>query len=163
MSTTPQRFLTRTFAIASVAVASLALAGCSLLGNVGSEETPGTGEDQDVFSIKVGDCLNDGGATGEVSTVPTIECSEPHDSEAFASITMDDGDFPGDQAVQDEAIAECTIEFETFVGVDYDSSELDFAYYFPTEESWANGDREILCLIVDPEGQSTGSLKGANR
>lgn len=163
MTTTSQRFLTRTLAIATLAAASLALAGCSLLGNPEPQETSGAGEDQDVFSIKVGDCLNDGGATGEVSTVPTIACSEPHDSEAFASILMDDGDFPGDQAVQDEAVAECTIEFETFVGVDYDSSELDFAYYFPTEESWANGDREILCLIVDPDGQSTGSLEGANR
>ena len=32
-----------------------------------------------------------------------------------------------------------------------------------TAESWASGDREILCIIYDPAGQVTGSLEGAQR
>jgi hypothetical protein len=150
----------------TLGAATFALAGCSLLGGGGTPgtDTPtGEGDNTDVFTIKVGDCLNDGGVEGEVSEVPTVACTEPHDSEAYASIIMDDGDFPGDQAVEDKAIADCTTEFNGFVGLDYQESTLDFAYYYPTEESWANGDREILCLIVDPAGQVTGSLAGAAR
>jgi hypothetical protein len=154
----------------TLGAASFALAGCSLLpGGGGGTDTPtGEGDNTDVFTIKVGDCLNDGGVEGEVSEVPTVDCAEPHDSEAYASIMMDDGDFPGDQAVEDQAVADCTTEFNSFVGVDYQDSALDFAYYYPTEESWANGDREILCLIVDVDAdgnpiQSTGSLENAGR
>lgn len=166
MSITSEKTWTRGLAIITVGLASLALAGCSLLGGGGTTTDggdTGTGTDTDVFTIKVGDCLNDGGVEGEVSTVPTVDCAEEHDSEAYASIIMDDGDFPGDQAVEDQAISDCTTEFNSFVGLDYQSSSLDFAYYYPTEESWANGDREILCLIVDPAGPTTGSLSGAAR
>lgn len=152
----------------TVGAASLALAGCSLLGGAGTgtgvDPQPGAGENTDVFTIQVGDCLNDAGSEGEeVSEVPTVPCTEPHDSEAYASIIMDDGDFPGQQAANDQAVADCTIEFNAFVGLDYETSKLNFAYYFPTEASWANGDREILCLISDPAGKATGSLKGAAR
>lgn len=165
MTITPEKALNRTFAILTVGLATLALAGCSLLGNVtgGTDTETGTGEgtDTDVFTIAVGDCLNDGDVEGEVSSVPTVDCAEPHDSEAYASIIMDDGDFPGDQAVDDQAVAGCTSEFNTFVGLDYDSSTLNFSYYYPTEQSWSQGDREILCLIYDPAGQVTGSLAGA--
>ena len=167
MTITPGKAWNRTFAILTVSVASLALAGCSLLGNItnGSDTGTGTdtgeGTDTDVFTIAVGDCLNDGAVEGEVSSVPTVDCAEPHDSEAYASIIMDDGDFPGDQAVTDQAESGCITEFNTFVGLDYESSTLDFSYYYPTEESWGQGDREILCLILDPAGQVTGSLEGA--
>ncbi len=145
----------------TLGAASVALAGCSLIGGLtGTGTSTGEGTDTDVFTIKVGDCLNDGDAGGEVSTVPTVDCAEPHDSEAYASIIMDDGDFPGTEAVDDQAVSGCTAEFAPFVGLDYESSAYDFSYYYPTEESWASGDREILCLIVDPDGQTTGSLAG---
>lgn len=158
-----------TLSALTIGAAGLLLAGCSLLpgGNTNGGDT-GTdgatdGETVDVFTIAVGDCLNDGGVEGEVSEVAKVDCAEPHDSEAYASIIMDDGDFPGDAAVEEQAISDCTTEFNSFVGLDYNSSTLDFAYYYPTEGSWANGDREILCLIVDPAGQVSGSLQGAAR
>ncbi len=168
MSTTTT-VLGRSLAALAIGTASIALAGCSLLGNItggGSTDTgtdTATGTDTDVFTIAVGDCLNDGDVTGEVSTVKSVDCAEPHDSEAFASIIMDDGDFPGTDAVDSQAIEDCTAAFASFVGLAYDASELSFSYYYPTEESWANGDREILCLLVDPAGKTTGSLQGAAR
>ena len=37
-----------------------------------------------VFSLEAGDCFDLDGATGEeVSDVPIVECSEPHDAEVF--------------------------------------------------------------------------------
>ncbi|HWR86383.1 MAG TPA: septum formation family protein [Rhodoglobus sp.] len=163
------RLLQSSLTALTIGAAAVALAGCSLLpggngGNPSGGETPAAdGETVDVFTVKVGDCLNDGGVEGEVSETVVIDCAEPHDSEAYASIMIEDGDFPGDDVVADRAVTECTTEFNAFVGLDYQASSLDFAYYYPTQDSWANGDREILCLIVDPAGKVEGSLQGAAR
>ncbi|MDO7881433.1 septum formation family protein [Salinibacterium soli] len=166
MTITSDKVWTRTLAALTVGAAAVVLSGCSLLGNVTNtpiDVDPSDGTDTDVFTIKVGDCLNDGTATGEVSTVPTIDCAEPHDSEAYASIMIPDGDYPGEDAVLDQANTDCEAEFAGYVGIAYEESTLGYAYYYPTEESWASGDREILCLVYDPAGQVEGSLAGTAR
>jgi hypothetical protein len=137
------------------------LTACSLLGPIGSDT--GDGSTKDVFTIAVGDCLNDNGVDDEVSEVPVVDCADPHDSEAYASVLLPDGDFPGDDSVETQAVAQCTDEFATFIGLDYAQSSLQLAYFYPTQTSWEQGDREILCLVVDPAGQTTGSLAGASR
>ena len=161
--------LTRVLAIVALSVSGVALAGCSLLpGGTSSSNTStdttqdGTGDD--VFSIKVGDCLNDGDASGEVSTVPIVQCSEPHDSEAYDAGNLDDGDFPGQDAIDQAAEVLCGPSFTTFIGLDYGASVYDYSYYFPTEQSWAAGDREVLCAAyADDLSKITGTLKGINR
>jgi hypothetical protein len=120
-------------------------------------------DNADVFSIKVGDCLNDATASGTVTTAPIVPCSKPHDSEAYKSITMKDGDFPGEAAVKAQADQGCGDAFPDFVGIAFNDSKLDISYYFPTSDSWANGDREILCTVYDDGVKTTGTLKGANR
>ncbi len=149
-----------------LATASLALSGCGLFGGAGggaANPTASPGGDTDVFTIKVGNCLNDSATKNEVTTVPAVDCAHPHDSEAYASITMTDVAFPGADAVKKQAESGCTAKFNSFVGVDYGTSKLAYSYYYPTAVSWAQNDREILCLIADPAGQTTGSLKGAAR
>lgn len=159
----PRTASTRVLAAISVALAGVALTGCGLLGNITGKAAPD--EDGtttiDVVTIMVGDCLNVRGTTGDVSEVAVIDCHIAHDSEAFKSVMMADGDFPGETAVHAEAVSECTSAFTSFVGLDYESSSLDFSYYIPTEESWASSDREILCLVVDPNGKTTGTLEAA--
>ena len=155
--------LKKTLAVVTLASAAIALASCSLLPGAGGDNTSapsGDGATVDVFTVAPGTCVNDTGQTGTISETNVIDCAQPHDSEAFASIIMDDGDFPGQQAVKDKAVADCTTEFTAWMGIDYQASKYDFAYYYPTESSWASGDREILCLAYDPAGQTTGSLKG---
>lgn len=167
MSTSLTTVLGRTLGALTIGAASIALAGCSLFGNITANDPPATdtseGVETDAFAIAVGDCLNDGNLEGEVSTVPTIACSEPHDSEAYASIIIDDGPYPGEDAIFDQADTECIAAFNTFVGVNYEESVLNFSYYFPTPGSWDNGDREILCLIYEDGTKTVGSLAGAAR
>lgn len=154
-------------AILTLAAAGVALAGCSLLGGGGgsSSATPSadatTGDD--VFSIKVGDCLNDADASGEVSTVPIVDCSQPHDSEAYFSGNLPDGNFPGDSAVTQGAEGICGPAFTDFVGAPYkQGAGYDYTYYTPTESSWNAGDREVMCVAFDPSGAKvTGTLKGS--
>lgn len=155
------RLRTRLAAAAVGALLVAPLAGCSLLGSTLAEQAPA----DDVFSIVVGDCLNDAAVEGDVvSTVPIVACTESHDSEVYASHDLDGVEFPGDAAL-DAALAEfCQGEaFEDFVGIPWLESELETSGFYPTESSWANGDRELLCVIRDSAGPSTGSLENAER
>lgn len=159
----------RALTVAIVAVAGLGLTSCSLLNQVtNTTERDDDGQvvegndDADAFSIQVGDCLNDASLSGSVTSVPIVRCGEPHDSEAYHAEDLPDGAFPGDSEVQAAADEICYAQFEPFVGLAYEQSVLDFSYYMPTAESWANlDDREVLCVIFDPAGQVTGSLANA--
>ena len=167
MTITTDKAWRRTLALLTVGAASIALAGCSLIGNVtGGGTTDGgtTEEGDDVFSIAVGDCLNDADVTGEVSTVPTVDCAEPHDSEAFYAEDLPDGDYPGTDEVNASADALCSQPFIDFVGKSYDESAYDYTWYSPTTESWDNGDREILCVAyADSLEKMTGTIAGIEK
>ena len=157
--------LSRPAAAVALAAASIVLAGCSALGGGGGTPTPTpTGAPEvDVLDLEVGDCLDTHGRPGITKTVPVVDCSIEHDSEAYAALPLNDGDFPGDDSVKSSAQAGCAEAFTAFAGIDYEGSTLDYAYYFPTAGSWAAGDRRILCLILDPGARVTGSLEGAGR
>ena len=153
----------RVLAALILGAASFTLAGCT---NSADSDTPAATDpatDAAVVTIAVGDCFNDADVEGQSTTVPTVDCAAPHDSEAFESIIMTDDDFPGADDVTSQAEAGCTAAFATFVGLDYGTSTLKYSYYYPTAASWAQGDRDILCLVYDPAAQTTGTLKSAAR
>ena len=156
ISTTTARFS----GLIAVAAAALVLAGCTAAAPPSSTPAPSEeGVDTDAFTIVVGDCLNDTGAE-EVDTVPKIECEKPHQSEVYASVQIPDGDFPDEATITAQANADCVTEFATYVGIEAGDSKYSIGYYFPTEESWAEGDREILCYLFDEAGPITGSVEG---
>lgn len=158
--------------IAAIAIALVA-SGCSALSAfTGGAQAPvrdesgaisESNESTDVFAIRVGDCLLDGGSQTEVTEAPTVPCSDAHDFEAFHAENIAGDEFPGAEAVATQAEQVCYDQFSSFAGISYEESVLGFNYYVPTEGSWDAGDREILCLIGDSQGQVTGSLKGAAR
>jgi hypothetical protein len=169
MNTTDTKVWVRALTVATIAAAGALLSGCSLLGQVdnltGGDTTTG---DDDVFSIKVGECFNDETAEGEtVSEVAKVDCAEPHIWEAYKSIIIEDGDgsYPGETVVTDKAETDCKTAFEEYVGISYDDSTLYLSYYYPTEETWTKlNDREILCIVTtadDYATKTTGSLKGS--
>ncbi|WP_028647515.1 septum formation family protein [Nocardiopsis sp. CNT312] len=130
-------------------------------------ETPGPrgAEDVNVFSIGVGDCLD--AYTGEgdegISDVPLIDCSEPHDYEVYYSGDLEGGEYPGQERVNELADEMCLGQFESFVGLPYLESQLNYTSLFPTEDGWTRAyDREVLCLVYD-SGKATGTLEGAWR
>ena len=50
---------------------------------------------------------------------------------------------------------------ERYVGRDYESSALDVVTMYPTQESWAQNDREVVCALYDMSGEKlVGSVKG---
>ncbi len=168
MSTlTPSR-PTRAAALVLLALASVALSGCSIINGVfggGQATRDESGEviegndATDVFTLLVGDCGNSPDDSEVVSTIPTVPCDEPHDFEIYFSHIMSDVDYPGQDAIAAEGDEVCLGAFPDFIGIPYADSQYYYSYYFPTEGSWAEGDREILCFAYDQAGQITGSLE----
>ncbi len=120
------------------------------------------GGNVDVFSLSVGDCFSTD-ATDEVGDVAGVPCDEPHDSEVYALVDYDagsDAEWPGQDAIDEFSDSACVAEFEEFIGLSYDESIYYISYLQPTEESWAQGDREVVCLVGAQEGQVTGTLRG---
>ena len=128
------------------------------------DDALGKGE-SGVFTLSVGDCLNDASETGDVSTVPVVDCDTPHDSEIYARVLMDDAEYPGVEATIAAADDACRTEFERFVGIAVDDSIYSFGTLYPTASSWDGGDREILCRIALARADGSiekvsGSLEG---
>ena len=117
----------------------------------------------DAFTIRPGDCFNEAGAldmdqAGEVSSLPGVPCSEPHDNEVYAVFEVSFNEFPGDDQIADSAFEQCLDRFSSFVGTDYESSTLDIAALYPSNESWSIQDnREVICAVYDMNG---GKLEG---
>lgn len=110
-----------------------------------------------VFELAVGDCFDDGAASDEVSEVPIVQCSEPHDNEVYSVHEITDDAYPGFDITGDRADGLCLADFELLRA---ETSELDIGWLIPTERSWANGDREILCFVyrIDLE-KMTGTVR----
>jgi hypothetical protein len=117
-----------------------------------------------VFSLEIGTCFDDS-AEGEISEVPEVDCSEPHDNEVFALIEYTETDvFPGSDAMQAAAKELCIGEFEAYVGLDYPTSALEVFSITPTDGSWDDGDREIICALYNLDfSKLTESMEGAAR
>lgn len=128
-----------------------------------ASEESAEGEDASVFDVAVGDCLSEDVTGDSLEEVPVVACDQPHTSEVYFGHTIEEESFPGPDGMQTVTQEECLPAFESFVGVAYDASELEVTTLEPTAESWDQGDRELLCLVVDPAGEVTGTLEGANR
>ena len=115
----------------------------------------------DAFQIRLGDCFDDPDVyADEFSTLPGVPCSEPHDNEAFAVFDLTLTSYSEHEiAVVSETT--CIERFEGYVGRDYDTSALDVVTMYPSPESWAQDDREVVCALYDMSGAKlVGSVKG---
>lgn len=108
----------------------------------------------DAFNVQIGDCFNDTFEYDEeVTSVPGVPCSEPHDNETFAVFDLNLDSYPADDQMGQIAYESCLERFESFVGNDYESSALEINMMYPTTESWAANDREVVCAIFDMNGE----------
>ncbi|MDH3431115.1 MAG: septum formation family protein [Gammaproteobacteria bacterium] len=120
------------------------------------------GGNVDAFSMQIGDCFDDAGLSDEVSSLPGVPCSEPHDNEVYAVFDLTIETYPDDEALWELANQSCIERFEAFVGIDYDSSSLDVSTMYPTLESWKQDDREVVCAVYDLNANKlTGSVQGS--
>jgi hypothetical protein len=123
----------------------------------------------EIPDLEVGDCIDTASTSGQTTLyrIPVVSCTTAHGGEIYAETTASDslaesGAAPTQQALWDAADAYCYPEFARFVGMRWARSELLYWPIAPSEESWTQGDRRILC-VVESENPVTGSLRGAER
>ncbi|MGO1583588.1 MAG: septum formation family protein [Actinomycetaceae bacterium] len=104
-----------------------------------------------VFTADPGQCLADPEPGSRIS------CDGEHGAEVFYTFNLDDGDYPGDDAVADEADDRCSSQLEAYLGGEDTDSTYGVASLTPSEETWDDdGDTEVLCLLTteDPDSGS---------
>ena len=130
-----------------------------------SESATSGGEETSVFDLEVGDCF---GATtaDQVDSVVVVDCEETHIYEVFALVDHEAGGdeaYPGDEAIGQYADDVCRGPFTDYVDHDYETSVYWITTVTPSAETWADGDREIVCTLkLGEEAQeTTGSAEGS--
>lgn len=144
----------------SVTAAALFLSGFPARNDAIIAET----ETLSVFEIRVGDCFDDGAFTGdEVLDIPTVPCTKPHDNEVYAKFAMPGDEWPGDDTVDQVAMAMCYDRFRAAIGKSYEDSAIDFTTMYPSERSWnQGGDREIICIAFHMDlAKLTETVRGS--
>jgi uncharacterized protein DUF4190/putative regulator of septum formation len=102
------------------------------------------GGSESVFDLRVGDCANDVEEVEEEVSVDVTPCREPHDAEVISSFDFPEGDYPGEARVFREADRRCADELNALGA----GGGAQGFYYYPTEVSWAGGDREVTCIAI---------------
>lgn len=129
--------------IAAIVIAAVVLSDEPERAPDGSVTRRGT-----VFSddLRIGDCP--ASVPGEPTrTLEVVPCSEPHRGEVFGSFELSGSTYPGDAEVERFAGGGCDQRLATFVGpARVDSFEL--YYLTPTEDTWRDGDRKVICLLT---------------
>ena len=114
--------------------------------------------------LKVGDCFDQPSTTNTVvKDVPHHPCSDPHLAEVIWVGDYDQASatYPTEAAFQSFVLDRCVGAFETYTGRAYlQDQELDIQPFWPTEEGWGKGDKEVTCFAVRVDGgKITGSVK----
>jgi hypothetical protein len=128
-----------------------------------AETTSPEAEDETVFALEVGDCVAADPTGEQVSEVPTVDCAEPHVSEVFHTPAIDAEELPSAAEIGGIVQEECFAEFESFVAWPTSPRRSRSCLSSPATSRGSRATRELVCMITDPAGQSTGTLEGVNR
>ncbi|MFT4294328.1 MAG: septum formation family protein [Micropruina sp.] len=141
------------------ALAGLLLTGCSTGAPRNTAGQVTASASVDPFQITVGDCTGPM-AEGDIESLQVAPCDTAHNFEAYATTELTGSEYPGDPELKKQADKFCSAEFRSFVGLAAKDSRYDMFYLYPVQDSWAIGDREVLCLAGSTKGGIKGSLKG---
>lgn len=146
---------TRTLALASSVVAlSMTLSACSAL-PPGRQAAPA--------EPQVGQCVQNA-ESEEISGLQVTDCAKPHQAEIFYTVELSAKQRIPEEDLSDYARDTCIDAFEGYVGRSYEESELDTTELYPSEESWAAGERRIVCFVISPDDEPlVGSVKDSKK
>lgn len=146
--------------VAAIAATAFGIATAAERNDAGEITSAGA---VDAFEVRVGDCFDDGAfASSEVSEVPGVPCSEPHDNEVYATFDIS-GDWPGDERIEELSYEGCYDRFAAAIGKSYEESVIDYTTIYPSQGSWKQlDDREVVCVAYHMELEKlTGSIIGS--
>jgi len=91
-----------------------------------------------------------------------VSCEGPRDVEVSFAAQFEEGPFPGDAYLTDRAEETCRDAFEVYVGLSPEESVYGADWLLPTEDTWASGARQGICLVVADDGSALiGLVKGS--
>jgi hypothetical protein len=111
-----------------------------------------------VDDLRPGDCVN-GLDEGVVQSMPAVPCAEPHDGEVFGIFDLPAGDWPGDDEVFSQSETGCLEVLRGYSPTAYDDESVELYYLHPTQASWRQDDREVVCMTYYPDAPRTGSIR----
>jgi hypothetical protein len=114
-----------------------------------------------------GDCLAGSNMALGVGTpwpdlVTPVACTQPHEAEVFyaGSIYPNPPAYPGETAVDNQAVARCTASFAAYDGTDYQASAFSYADVLDdASAAWSSGGNYVACVAYEPS--SAGGPSGA--
>ncbi|MGW2841402.1 septum formation family protein [Streptomyces sp. NPDC001493] len=151
---------------AVVALLAIGASGCSVAESA-KQGLKKAARQKSVFDLKVGDCYNPNtapvaeGETAEEFAIEVVPCTEAHDGQVYGEFKVEDGAYPGDDAIVEAADTRCPVEEQKFAPDTWAiPAGVSGSYYQPTKESWKTGDRLVTCTYTKDSGKiTTGSLK----
>lgn len=144
------RVLRPTIALGAAAIMGLALPACSSM--------PFNNRTQST-ELAVGQCLLVP-LNSQVNSVATTECTEAHTGEVYSVTTLKNDTMPSRDEMDELVYNTCYETFEAYVGTSPEETTLDYTAMSPTKQTWAKGDREIVCIAVRTDDeQLTASVR----
>jgi Septum formation len=149
-----------------VALVVLVVGGFFVWRFVNDEVLPGIQGAVDDFSTfseaPPGPCYDLDAESGLLVGWTEVSCSGSHQVEVSFAATFNEGPFPGDEYLSNQAINTCTAAFERYVGITPERSTYNSSWLVPTEDMWADGARQGICLVVADDGSFlSGTVKGS--
>jgi hypothetical protein len=125
----------------------------------------------DDTTLPVGTCLYRAppppNGTEASRRVYAVGCTEPHQGEVFHrfEVTVAPGEpYPGDGETSRRGDEGCAAAFPTYVGIGPGESRLSYLYYYPSAQTWAIGDRAVMCILYgEPEELHRATLAGSRQ
>jgi Septum formation/Domain of unknown function (DUF4190) len=115
--------------------------------------------DLGVFALATGDCFDNPANTQDIESVTAIPCTQAHDSQVFAKFDLsgDDSAYPAAGALNKMADTGCNSRTGS-IDKPKTNAAMTIRVLFPEQDAWADGQRTVSCLIVNPKPTLTTSL-----
>jgi hypothetical protein len=139
------KLLTSKLVLVSVVLVVVVLVGCG-----GDDKAkPKTGKIS-AKDLTVGTCVTDANSyVGDVTTFDAVDCTKPHDGEAFTIIALKGAKYPGLTPLIAKGQRGCRARLRRQATPKaFRDRQLGFKFVYPTTKSWAQGDHELTCLAT---------------
>jgi hypothetical protein len=108
------------------------------------------------WSLVAGDCFDyptpTPGQQQTVNTVLHMPCTQSHNAQVFATVTVSGSllSYPGTTRLENMASSDCPARAKERLNSAKVTSSMSVRYLYPEESSWLAGNRTITCLVYSP-------------
>jgi uncharacterized protein DUF4190/putative regulator of septum formation len=165
-----QRLYGKGLAIAGIALSGAWLVGFAILIGIAAanpSQPSSSGhltrpETKNVLSLSPGDCFQYPGARIAILTVTVVPCTQAHNAQVYAKFPATGSSYPGPAGLHQQAAPGCRSRMAGNLDRSLITNTMTIQFLYPEPGSWAGGQRDISCLIVDTSRDLTTSLLVAN-